>query len=595
MSIFHFTKKNKILFFLFFILNSHLYSNVENNKNISFGIPFIKNNKQACLLISLGQSNAEGVSSLPRDKYSVNLKNVKMLSRQSVIQKRYLKNESNWRWVPFDSQNSKQNLGRGFSAKKSNFINNFARLWQDEIDSGKILPDLYIIQIAWSGNGWTAPDNRWLAESRFAGTSQDLSTLSFKTHQWAIKNLSQQFEIVHHLGINWNQWENDGKTKQGADSYVSNLFNLVYKHYEIAGQPIPFGYFYPQTKGVDGRFKYMKKQQNNFNTIHKRLQEMGALVKKFDVKDLSFYNENKISKRNHLGIYSDDVHYKHKVFDQFSSQYFKKIKAKKNQIPLLVLSKNKKKQIKLDPPDDISINISADSFKANEDKDLSLSKMEKSGFQTQEKLVAIKNSNDKNFFKIVNRKKKLLFLNTSNKSLNYGSVTLSVAKGSRLALAAVFLLNDKSGTTFNNSGKEYIALALSCDIQDYNLKNKNQYASKVWHAGRSVLVKSSKVMSNNDLPLGAGTSGITEDVQVRFSMIEGSSKNKATFIISYRVDKDSSFKEMFRHEDVNIAGVSAKMKSGGSMGISFGLGTVGKPKMIETIGIYKINIINQKK
>jgi len=184
------------------------------------------------VLFCMGQSNASGVNGTT----PVGLSNVYCMSADTR------------EWVPW---NNDFNVAAASTGKSTPGCE-FAQLWQNQIDAGADLPDLYVLHCAVSGQGIStfvgaAASNRWnpvppYYSSTGTGPStntwkvpgdgplagQSLYLISLEAVQAGITDLLDAGLNPRLLGMVWAQGERDCATEESADEY-ERLFTLVYQ------------------------------------------------------------------------------------------------------------------------------------------------------------------------------------------------------------------------------------------------------------------------------------------------------------------------------------------------------------------------------
>lgn len=193
---------------------------------------FAKND--APLLIVLGQSNAHAHGTMLPECEIIRapLKNVWGLDRE--YNQAYGLDDVTW--TGFTT--SGMNLGET-QDDTCCLANVFAKKWQDAIDGGASLPDLYVIQISVGSQGVgefeAHGDNMWYAmrepvlEPGVLGECNiSLYPLATEILSLAFMNLTMNGKRPRVIGLHWNQWETEcftgSKAMNDAKANYENLF-----------------------------------------------------------------------------------------------------------------------------------------------------------------------------------------------------------------------------------------------------------------------------------------------------------------------------------------------------------------------------------
>ncbi len=268
--------------------------------------------KKAIVFILLGQSNAVG-HALPmeeNDKIKKPLKNVFGLTRKL---NQSFDNDA-LTWSGYTS--SEMNLGETQDDTYS-VANLMAKDWQDRIDNGENLPDLYIIHIAIGAQG-VAENGMWYPEREkklIPGplSQANISLCPFTEHILFLVNKS--FEDIgvtpEFMGLHWRGGEQDTLvSKSHLEEVLKNIYERIFeKFYSALGKKIPVILHKitheerSKINGVLDSFYYI-------NQVFEKLEEENENVKIFDVKTAPFYDDNLHDK----GILQEDlVHYTRKT------------------------------------------------------------------------------------------------------------------------------------------------------------------------------------------------------------------------------------------------------------------------------------------
>lgn len=193
---------------------------------------FAKN--AAPILIVLGQSNAHAhATHLPENEIiRTPLKNVHGLSRE--YNQAYGLDDVTWTGFTTGGMN----LGET-QDDTCCLANVFAKKWQDAVDGGANLPDLYVIQVsvgsqgvaqfeAHGNNMWYAMRDLILKPGPLGVCDISLYPLTTEILSLAYMNLMTSGKKPQVIGIHWNQWETEcytgSKAMNDAEANFENLF-----------------------------------------------------------------------------------------------------------------------------------------------------------------------------------------------------------------------------------------------------------------------------------------------------------------------------------------------------------------------------------
>ncbi len=280
---------------------------------------FSKNS--APILIVMGQSNAHAhATELPDgEKIITPLKNVHGLSTE--YNQAFGLDDVTWTgFVSYD-----MNLGETQNHTCS-LANYFAKMWQAAIDSGKELPDLYVIQISVGAQGVAEfeahGDNMWypmrepiLKPGVLGECDISLYPLATEILSLATMNLMTSGKKPQVIGLHWNQWETECFTGSRALNHAEENFDNLFWGFFTAlgstkdGKGIPFYLYKPLTENFSAeRNARMNEIMINFT---KKLDN----CKIIDVSKTEHYNDTPITH----GIFRDDgIHYLPKVHYEFA-------------------------------------------------------------------------------------------------------------------------------------------------------------------------------------------------------------------------------------------------------------------------------------
>jgi hypothetical protein len=234
-------------------------------------------------------------------------------------------------WSPF-SQNG-MSLGRDYGTGYTSIATEFARSWQQHIDSGNSygLPNLYIIRMPYSGNG--IGKNGDPANARWNILNTDLSALTtdnlafFQQYilQMAINNITRTTgRSIRIIGNIWVHGEQDSKNSIDANNYQSEASILFRSLDKICNTTVPIYFIYNRSndKFNPGRFVY----QDQINLAFKRLSEdrLGSYI--IDPYTLSIATPEPTVNKSTQGIYLNDfVHFKTSAITEMAAKIFERI------------------------------------------------------------------------------------------------------------------------------------------------------------------------------------------------------------------------------------------------------------------------------
>jgi hypothetical protein len=256
----------------------------------------------------MGQSNAAGVNGTT----PTGLSNVYCMSSGTRV------------WVPW---NNDFNVG-AVSTGKSTPGCEFAQLWQDQIDAGADLPDLYVLHCAASGEGLstyvpTSADNRWYPVAPYP-----MSTGSgpHPTNTWNLEGvgaltLQSLYDIARAsvsdgitallgagltpriLGMAWVQGEKDSTGERAAAEYAELLHGVYLAVTEASGaESMPF---FPVNLRIPNTASYA--YQTEINDAFNRLVKYDARSHAIDPQDSVSWDGGDPLR----GVYgSDALHYR---------------------------------------------------------------------------------------------------------------------------------------------------------------------------------------------------------------------------------------------------------------------------------------------
>ncbi|MEJ7139331.1 FG-GAP repeat domain-containing protein [Amphibiibacter pelophylacis] len=275
--------------------------------------------RDAAVLILLGQSNAEGVkTSLSAAEVAArsNLANVHGLSRAANLKV----NAQSVTWSPYSVKDS--NLGNNSSGGATvNVAGEFALRWQQAINDGQKLPDLYVVNISWSGQGFgpgTTGYDRW-SPSRNPADVQSLYPLARRTLALAASNLLRQDKRVRVIGLHWNQWEAEnvaGWMNSAADVQDAFAAELNGIASALGDADFPIYLYRPRSTSLSRN--YYGGNPAKYNAIVQGLTQLASSGGKFRLLDAAdavsttgarLFNPSSAATGERYGIFLDTLHY----------------------------------------------------------------------------------------------------------------------------------------------------------------------------------------------------------------------------------------------------------------------------------------------
>ena len=267
--------------------------------------------KKAAVFILLGQSNAVG-HDIPMEKedyIAEPLKNVFGLHRkdnQSFDIKKLT-------WSGY--QSSGMNLGEEQDHTYS-LANCLARQWQDRIDGGEALPDLYIVQIAIGAQGvtekymWNPRYEKKLIPGKLGVA--DISLFSFTCHILSLldksfRDMGKDYEII---GLHWRGGEEDTVEDPAMlRRDLAGIYREIFGAFRdiLTDCPVVLhGIFCPERMDFFDPTGQAKKNMEYINEVFLSLVEENEDISFFDIRKAPFFDP--VSKGN--GIFMEDnVHY----------------------------------------------------------------------------------------------------------------------------------------------------------------------------------------------------------------------------------------------------------------------------------------------
>lgn len=284
--------------------------------------------KKVLLLIVLGQSNAHGHGTLLSEKQKIlqPLKNVYGLSRKyNQVEK-----PNRVIWSGYTSYG--MNLGETQDHTWC-LATELARMWQTEIDAGRTLPDLYIIQSSIGSQGVHCYEkkgrNMWYYNRPLVVHPGVLGEVNISLYPFtrrilklAMRSLMERVDCMPEIaGLHWNQWETEVDTGDVAiDHAYENYWRLWEGFGDALGTNYPL-YLYRPLSDVYEKPEEVKKMNGIFEQFCQERENTKIL-------DISKSDLWKGFEKNH-GIFQEDgIHYSPEAHQWFARQQFEDLMLK---------------------------------------------------------------------------------------------------------------------------------------------------------------------------------------------------------------------------------------------------------------------------
>lgn len=271
----------------------------------------------AAVFLLFGQSNAVG-HNLPmaeEDKILEPLKNVFGLSR-ALNQSLDIKHLQ-WSGYTSHDMNLAETQDHTYSV-----ANCLARLWQDQVDGGAALPDLYIIQIAIGAQGITE-QFMWYPHREKKLIPGPLGTVDISMYPFSLRILSALEESFARLGKTYEimglHWLGGAEEMIVPLAELSPVLDDLYRQFfrdmrAAAGRDFPIWLYkleYPdRAMDLDPSGNYLK-QMYFINAIFEYLSRTCEHVHIFDNRQIPFYDPH--IRGNGLYQACDVVHHTQKT------------------------------------------------------------------------------------------------------------------------------------------------------------------------------------------------------------------------------------------------------------------------------------------
>ena len=267
--------------------------------------------KKAAVFLLFGQSNAvgHGIPMEKEDIISVPLKNVFGLHRKD---NQFLDLQRlTWQGYESGGMNLAEEQDHTYS-----LANCLARQWQDRIDGGEDLPDLYIIQIAIGAQGVTDkymwhPDREEKLIPGKLGTV-DISLFPFACRILSLlddsfRDMGKDYEI---MGLHWRGGEEDTvEPREVLEQNLKEIYCRIFQRFNaLLGNPpvVLHGIYCPARMDHFDPTGRSLENMYYINQVFEELTREYPNLSLFDVRTAPFYDPS--TKEN--GIFKEDfVHY----------------------------------------------------------------------------------------------------------------------------------------------------------------------------------------------------------------------------------------------------------------------------------------------
>lgn len=291
----------------------------------------------APLLIVMGQSNAHAHGTvLPSEQRILTpLKNVHGLACED----NQAYGLSDVKWSGFVSHDMNLGETQNHTCCLANY---FAKMWQDAIDSGKDLPDLYIIQISVGGQGiaefemteYTPIANMWyplrkpvLKPGRGNECDISLYPLAVEILSLSVMNLMMAGKKPQIIGLHFNQYETECITGSNALNHAEeNYENLFWGFFtalgsDKTGKNVPLRLYRPLTEAI-GKVPIPKDRTDRINEIFEGFTKKYSNCKIIDLRETALWTDE--APRH--GIFRfDGIHYTPEAHFEFAKYQWREL------------------------------------------------------------------------------------------------------------------------------------------------------------------------------------------------------------------------------------------------------------------------------
>ncbi len=271
----------------------------------------MSNNDRAVVFMLFGQSNAVGHATpmTPDDRITVPLGNVFGLSRE--LNQSYNNTRLDWSGYLSAGMNLAEEQDDTYSV-----ANCLARQWQDAIDAGKGLPDLYIIHIAIGAQGVTE-QFMWYPERAPKLVPGPLGTVDISLYPFALRILSLVGASFRELGkapeflLHWRGGEEDDTVRvEKLEETLKGIYLRMFNgFYSALGTKFPIVLHYmpfiERCLDTDPSGESLR-SMNYVNSVFEDLAANNDNISVFDPRRAPFYVPDT---RDHGLFIEDMVHY----------------------------------------------------------------------------------------------------------------------------------------------------------------------------------------------------------------------------------------------------------------------------------------------
>ncbi len=277
----------------------------------------------APILIVLGQSNAHAhATHLPENEIIREpMRNVFGLSREY----NQAFGLSDVKWTGFTTGG--MNLGE-IQDDTCCLANYFATMWQNAIDNGAELPDLYVIQISIGAQGiaqfefrgwnmWYAMREPIIKPGKLWECDISLYPLTTEILSLATMNLIAAGKRPQVIGLHWNQWETEALSGSRAlNEAKANYENLFWGLFtalgsDQSGKNIPLYLYRPLSED------YEPSRLERINDIFEGFTKKYADCRIIDLRETPLYND---TPRTHGIFQKDGLHYLPEAHRKFAEK-----------------------------------------------------------------------------------------------------------------------------------------------------------------------------------------------------------------------------------------------------------------------------------
>ena len=207
----------------------------------------------------------------------------------------------------------------------------FAKQWQNDIDAGKALPDLYIVQISIGSQGivngmWNPDKEPILIPGNFGNVDISLYPLALKVNELAMSNLKRNGKKPIVLGWHWIGSEQDvrpgGYDREDFIKRYDNFFDSMLKS---IGEPCPIFLYKLYLENYFAAKSYSDINIQAVNDALRRQCERYDNATFVEIEKSPHWDEADA----HNGIFAqDNAHYLAKVQQWFADSFYASVQEK---------------------------------------------------------------------------------------------------------------------------------------------------------------------------------------------------------------------------------------------------------------------------